>query len=126
MVLNSKATKRRSDEATKGNAFASPRCAPPSSSPSSLGRSVARSLASSGFTLTELLVVIGLIVLILAIAVPSFSFITGSASLDGAQNQIAAMLGRARSEAIGLQEGDEVVAHPGEGIEAGDRVRPAR
>jgi HlyD family secretion protein len=26
----------------------------------------------------------------------------------------------------GLQEGDEVVAHPGEGIEAGDRVRPAR
>lgn len=57
-----------------------------------------------GFTLTELLVVISLIVIILAIAIPTFSFITGTRSIDGAQNQISAMLGRARSEAIGLQQ----------------------
>jgi type II secretory pathway pseudopilin PulG len=56
------------------------------------------------FTLTELLIVIGLIVLILVLAVPALDFITGSRSIDGAQNQISAMLGRARAEAIGLQE----------------------
>ena len=53
-----------------------------------------------GFTLTELLVVISLIVILIALAVPAFSFITGSRSVDGAQNIVAAMLGRARSEAI--------------------------
>jgi prepilin-type N-terminal cleavage/methylation domain-containing protein len=59
---------------------------------------------SRGFTLAELLIVIALIVLLVAMAVPAFNFITGSRSVDGAQNQIAAFLGRARSEAIGLQE----------------------
>jgi type II secretory pathway pseudopilin PulG len=56
------------------------------------------------FTMTELLIVIALIVLLLALAIPAFSFITGSKSVDGAVNQISAFLGRARSEAIGLQE----------------------
>src|SRR4051812_29047662 len=57
-----------------------------------------------GFSLTEILIVIALIVLILALALPAFNFITGGRSIDGAQNQISAMLGRARTEAIGLQE----------------------
>jgi prepilin-type N-terminal cleavage/methylation domain-containing protein len=59
--------------------------------------------ARSGFTLTEILVVIVIIVLILAMAMPVFHFITGSRSEEGAANQIAAMLGRARTQAMGLQ-----------------------
>ena len=57
----------------------------------------------SAFTLTELLVVIALIVILIALAVPAFSFITGSKSVDAGQNVVAAMLGRARSEAIKQQ-----------------------
>jgi len=51
-----------------------------------------------------LLIVIALIVLLIAIAVPAINFISGSRSIDGAQNQIAAFLGRARAEAMGVQE----------------------
>jgi Tfp pilus assembly protein FimT len=58
----------------------------------------------AGFSLTELLIVIGLIVLMIALAVPTFNFISGNRSVEGAQNTIAAFLGRARAEAIGLQE----------------------
>jgi len=57
-----------------------------------------------GFTLTEILVVIVIIVLVLGMALPVFKFITGSRSEEGAANQIAAMLARARSDAIGLQQ----------------------
>jgi hypothetical protein len=58
----------------------------------------------SGFSLTEILIVIGLIVLMLALAVPTFNFLTGNRSVEGAQNTIGALIGRARVEAIGLQE----------------------
>lgn len=95
------ATKRRSDEATQGNAPLASFC----SSPSSLRRSVAPSLSfRSAFTLTEILIVIALIVLMLALAVPAFNIIRGSRSTDSAQNQVAAMLGHARADAIGLQK----------------------
>ncbi|HEV7301518.1 MAG TPA: prepilin-type N-terminal cleavage/methylation domain-containing protein [Tepidisphaeraceae bacterium] len=57
----------------------------------------------AGFTLTELLVVITLIVLLIVLALPAFNFITGSRSVDAAQNVVGAMLGRARSEAINQQ-----------------------
>jgi type II secretory pathway pseudopilin PulG len=57
-----------------------------------------------GFSLTEVLIVIALIVLILAMALPAFNFITGGRSVEAATNQISAMLSRARTEAIGLQE----------------------
>jgi type II secretory pathway pseudopilin PulG len=56
------------------------------------------------FTLTEILIVIGIIVLLIALAVPAFSIITGGKSIEGATNQISAMLGRARAQAIGLQK----------------------
>ena len=56
------------------------------------------------FTLTELLIVIGLIVLVIALAVPAFRAMTGGRSIDAAQNQLAAVLGAARAEAIGLQK----------------------
>jgi prepilin-type N-terminal cleavage/methylation domain-containing protein len=57
-----------------------------------------------GFTLTEILIVIGLIVLVIALAVPAFNAMTGGRSIDAATNQLSAMFGRARMEAIGLQE----------------------
>src|SRR5688572_19190861 len=52
------------------------------------------------FTLTEILIVIALIVLIIALAVPAFSYITGSRSVDAGENLVSAMLSRARAEAM--------------------------
>ena len=43
-------------------------------------------------------------VLIVALAVPAFNAMTGGRSVDAATNQLSAMLGRVRMEAIGLQE----------------------
>src|SRR5687768_4410898 len=57
-----------------------------------------------GFTLTELLIVIGIIVLVVTIAIPSFRAMTGGRSTEAAENQISAMLARSRTEALGLQE----------------------
>jgi prepilin-type N-terminal cleavage/methylation domain-containing protein len=65
---------------------------------------IARTKHPRGFTLTEILIVIGIIVLLLAIAVPTMRVLTGGRSIDGAENQISAFVGRARGEAIGLQE----------------------
>jgi len=62
------------------------------------------SVRRRGFTLTEILIVIGLIVLVISLAVPAFNAMTGGRSIDAASNQLSAMLGRARMEAIGLQE----------------------
>ncbi|HYO08441.1 MAG TPA: prepilin-type N-terminal cleavage/methylation domain-containing protein [Tepidisphaeraceae bacterium] len=118
-----RATKRPSDEGTKGmtatvraGSSANPLAGavvqafpPPSSSPSSLHRSVAPSLSSlppsslplrRGFTLTEILIVIALIVLVIALAVPALSFITGNRSVDAGENLVSAMLSRARGEAL--------------------------
>jgi prepilin-type N-terminal cleavage/methylation domain-containing protein len=67
----------------------------------SKGRGPARPRA---FTLMELLVVIGIIVLVAIIAVPSFRALTGGRSTEAAQNQISAVLARARTEALGLEE----------------------
>src|SRR5580765_1691154 len=58
----------------------------------------------SGFSLTEVLIVIALIVLMLALALPAFNFITGGRSIDGAMNGMSAFLARARTEAVGVQE----------------------
>jgi len=57
----------------------------------------------SAFTLIELLVVIGLIVVIMALALPAFNFITGTRSIDGATNVVSSFLGRARVEALAAQ-----------------------
>jgi len=56
-----------------------------------------------GFTLTEMLVVITVIVLIIAMAIPLFRVMSSDRSLESAQNIVSAMLQRARSRAIGLQ-----------------------
>ncbi len=58
----------------------------------------------TAFTLNEMLIVIAIIVLMLALALPAFNVLTGSSSTEGATNQISAFLGQARAEAIGVQE----------------------
>jgi type II secretory pathway pseudopilin PulG len=57
-----------------------------------------------GFSLTELLIVIGIIILALALAVPALNLITGAKSTEQAQNITSIMLAQARNEAIGLQQ----------------------
>lgn len=57
-----------------------------------------------GFTLTELLIVIGIMILVAILAVPAFRAMTGSRSTEAAQNQISAVVARARIEALGLEE----------------------
>jgi Tfp pilus assembly protein FimT len=54
--------------------------------------------------MAELLVVIGIMVLIVTLAIPAFSVITGNRSIDATQNQLQAIIGRARQEALGLQD----------------------
>jgi len=67
---------------------------PPSRSP--LRRSV-------GFTLTEMLVVIGIIILIVAMAIPAIRSLTGTRSIDAGFNTLSALVTQAREEAVGLQ-----------------------
>ena len=62
-------------------------------------RSVAR-----GFTLVELMIVLTIIVVLVAAAVPALRSIMGTRSNEVAINKISAFLGRARLRAIGLQE----------------------
>jgi type II secretory pathway pseudopilin PulG len=57
----------------------------------------------SAFTLMELMVVIGIMVLMLALAVPTFNVMTGSRSIENAQNAIAATLAQARLSAVRSQ-----------------------
>lgn len=56
-----------------------------------------------GFTIIELLVVISIFVLVLAIAVPSFSAILKSTERSQAGNQVAVALSSARSAAVGAE-----------------------
>lgn len=58
---------------------------------------------ASGFTLIEILVVVAIIVLMIGMAVPLFNTLTGSRSEESAENQVAAMLNTARTEAMALQ-----------------------
>jgi prepilin-type N-terminal cleavage/methylation domain-containing protein len=60
--------------------------------------------SSPGFTLVEMLVVMGIIVLAITLAIPTIRYLTGSKSQQGAENTMAAMLARTRSDAIGLQQ----------------------
>jgi type II secretory pathway pseudopilin PulG len=67
---------------------------------------------SSAFTMTEIMIVIVIIVLMLSMAMPVFRLMSGSRSEESASNQIAAFLGSARSQAIGLQQSIGVAFFP--------------
>lgn len=62
-----------------------------------------RAVGSRAFTIIELLVVISIFVLVLAIAVPSFSAILYSTERSQAGNQVSVALGAARSAAVGSE-----------------------
>jgi prepilin-type N-terminal cleavage/methylation domain-containing protein len=57
-----------------------------------------------GFTLVELLVVLGILVLLMALAVPLFGLLSGKRSIGSARNQVGAALAAARAQAIAQQE----------------------
>ncbi len=61
------------------------------------------------FTLPELLIVIGIMLLLVAIAVPSLDALTGRRSLEAAENLISAVLARARQEGMLMQAGQGVI-----------------
>lgn len=63
-----------------------------------------QSKVPNAFTLTEMLIVVSIIIIVLAMAIPAFRFISGSRSTESAQNQVASLLSRARADAIGLQK----------------------
>src|SRR5215204_4919475 len=74
----------------------------PSSSDPAMLQHLRRS-SSSAFTLMELLVVIGIIVVIVALAIPVLNVLQGNRSSDAAQNQLQALINESRMIAIGLQ-----------------------
>jgi prepilin-type N-terminal cleavage/methylation domain-containing protein len=56
------------------------------------------------FTLIEVLIVIGIIVIVLGLATIALNAVTGARSIDGAENNLSATLGRIRADAMGLQK----------------------
>jgi prepilin-type N-terminal cleavage/methylation domain-containing protein len=71
--------------------------------PSSSSIANCKSKIANAFTLIELLVVIGIIVIIVALAIPVLNVLQGNRSSDAAQNQLQALVNEARMIAIGLQ-----------------------
>ncbi len=65
---------------------------------------------ATGFTLIELMVVIGLVVILAAIAIPAYRHMTSTNRVDGAVNALASTLSYARSEAIA--RGEQVAVCP--------------
>jgi type II secretory pathway pseudopilin PulG len=56
-----------------------------------------------------MLVVMGIIILAITMAIPTIRYMTGSRSAQSAENAVAAMLARARADAIGSQQPQGVV-----------------
>lgn len=67
-------------------------------------RTTPHSHSRPAFTLPELLVVIGIIVMFIALAIPALNVLSGSRSIAVGENNLSAALVRAREEAIGLQQ----------------------
>lgn len=62
-----------------------------------------------GFTLVEMLVVMGIIILAITMAIPTIRYLTGAKSEQSAENAVAAMLAAARADAIGSQQPEGVL-----------------
>lgn len=58
----------------------------------------------AGFTLPELLVVMGIIIIFIALAIPALNVMDGSRSIAVGENNLSSALVRTREEAIGLQQ----------------------
>lgn len=56
------------------------------------------------FTLTEMLVVMGIIVMTATLAIPAVRYLMGSSSISMARNNLSALLAKAREEAIAVQD----------------------
>ena len=65
--------------------------------------------AAHGFTLVEMLVVMGIIVLAMTLAVPTLRYLTGSNSQQAAQNVISSYVASVRADAIGSQDVEGLV-----------------
>lgn len=74
----------------------------------------------SGFTLVELLTVIGIIALVVALAVPLFGLLTGRRSVQSGQNVVAAALAQARTVAVSRGVDTALIAYHDPTL---DRVR---
>ena len=62
-----------------------------------------RSTYRPAFTLVEMLVVVAIMVLAMTLAIPAIRSLTGSRSLDAAENKVSSYVAMTRAEAIGLQ-----------------------
>lgn len=70
---------------------------------SGAGWRLAQGPGRSAFTLTEVIVIVSIIVLFMALAVPAINVMRGKNSVAAARNQVAAVLTRARLEAMAMQ-----------------------
>jgi type II secretory pathway pseudopilin PulG len=57
-----------------------------------------------GFTLTEMAVVMGMIILFIGMAIPTVRALAGNSSINMARNQLASFLVRVREEAVAMQD----------------------
>jgi prepilin-type N-terminal cleavage/methylation domain-containing protein len=65
--------------------------------------------AARGFTLIEMLVVVAIIVLGMTLAIPAIRSLTGSRSVEAAENSLSSFINFTRTEAIGLQQTEGVI-----------------
>ena len=73
-------------------------------------------MRSSGFTLTELLVVISIIIILTSVSLPVYQGARGQLALRRAANKLAQDIGRAREMAISVEEYSGTIPPGGYGV----------
>jgi type IV fimbrial biogenesis protein FimT len=77
--------------------------------------------ASAGFTLTELLIVIAIMGVLVAMALPGFGYLSATTKVKNASTEVYLALMRARSEAVKRNRSVSIVANPA-GWQAGWQI----